>query len=102
MPILIWPLEEARAAIVLRPATLVLLLIAVSGVMATHLSILGPGRLFVFIAPDAKAQVLSSVELRAFSAIRDRAMSAHLLRGKPSSLCRTSFDKYSRYFTEQE
>ena len=54
MPILMWPLEEARAAIVLRPATFVLLLTAVSGVMATHLSILGPGRLFVLIAPCAE------------------------------------------------
>ena len=102
MPILMLPFVEARAAILLRPATLVLLLTAVSGVLATHLSILGPGRLFVLMAPGAEASDLSSVELRAFSAIRDKALSAHLLRGKPSFLSKTSFPKYSRYLLEQE
>ena len=102
MPILMLPFEEARAAIVLRPATLVLLLTAVSGVMATYLSILGPGRLLVLIAPGAEASDLSSVELRAFSAIRDKALSAHLLRGKSSSPSKTSFPWSSRYVLEQE
>ena len=102
MPILMLPFEEARAAIVLRPATLVLLLTAMSGVMAPHLSILGPGRLLVLIAPGTEASNLSSVELRAFSAIRDMALSAHLLRGKPSFPNKTSFPWYSRYVLEQE
>ena len=101
MPILIWPLEEARAAIVLRPATLVLLLTALRGSMAAHLSILGPGRPFVLIAPGAEAQDLSSVELRASSAIRDKAKGAYLLRETPSSLSNISFPFYTRHLLEQ-
>ena len=54
MPILMWPLEEARAIRVVRPAALLCLRGSEIGVMAARLSILGPGTSLERIIPGAQ------------------------------------------------
>ena len=74
MPILMVPLEEARAMSVLRPAALLLVRGTEIGLMATRLSIWGPVLSLALLTPDAQGQHETGVQLRAYSAAMARAV----------------------------
>jgi hypothetical protein len=63
MPILMWPLEEARAVSVVRQPALLCLRGSESGVMAVSLSIFGPGTSLELIIPGVRKQQLQVLYL---------------------------------------
>ena len=71
MPILIAPLEEARAASVLRTAAFLCVRGSEIWVFATRLSIWGPVLSLALLIPGAQRHYHIGVELRAYSAVRD-------------------------------
>ena len=70
MPILIVPLEEARATSVLRPAAFLCVRGSEIWVMAARLSIWRPELSLELLIPGAQRQYQIGVELRAYSAGR--------------------------------